>query len=110
MGKFVIKKRNNGEFQFSLQANNGQPILTSEGYLSKAGCENGIASVKINEKNTTMFELKESPNRKFYFNLKASNGHVIGTSEMYESIGGRANGVVSVIINAQNAAIEDQTR
>lgn len=40
MGKFVIKKRSNGEFQFNLHAGNGQVILSSEGYASKAGCEN----------------------------------------------------------------------
>jgi len=31
MGKFVISKRKNGEFQFNLLAGNGQVILTSEG-------------------------------------------------------------------------------
>ncbi|WP_235528541.1 DUF1508 domain-containing protein [Pedobacter sp. Leaf194] len=48
MGKFVIKKRTNGEFQFNLDAGNGQPILASEGYASKAGCESGIDSVRVN--------------------------------------------------------------
>ncbi|MCH5687292.1 YegP family protein [Niabella sp. W65] len=46
MGKFVISKRTNGEFQFNLKAGNGQVILTSEGYANKSGCENGIESVK----------------------------------------------------------------
>jgi uncharacterized protein YegP (UPF0339 family) len=35
MGKFVISKRKNGEYQFNLLAGNGQVILTSEGYASK---------------------------------------------------------------------------
>ena len=30
MGKFVITKRKNGEFQFSLKATNGQEILGSD--------------------------------------------------------------------------------
>ena len=29
MGKFVVSKRSNGEFQFSLKADNGQTILSS---------------------------------------------------------------------------------
>ena len=33
MGKFVITKRANGEFQFNLKAGNGQTILASEGTL-----------------------------------------------------------------------------
>ena len=45
-GKFVISKRSNGEYQFNLKASNGQVVLTSEGYKDRAGCENGIASVK----------------------------------------------------------------
>ena len=48
MGKFVISTRKNGEFQFNLKAGNGQIILSSEGYKTKASCENGIASVKNN--------------------------------------------------------------
>ena len=47
MGKFVIKKVATG-IKFDLKAGNGEVIATSEGYKSKAGCENGIASVKKN--------------------------------------------------------------
>ena len=48
MGKFVISKRKSGEFQFNLKAGNGQTILASEGYTTKASCENGVESVKKN--------------------------------------------------------------
>ena len=48
MGKFVVTVRKNGEFQFNLKATNGQVILTSEGYNTKAACLNGIESVKKN--------------------------------------------------------------
>ena len=48
MGKFVITKRKNGEFQFNLKAGNGQVIGSSEMYSSVAACENGIESVKKN--------------------------------------------------------------
>ena len=37
-----------GEFRFRLKARNGQIIATSEGYVSKASCENGIESVRKN--------------------------------------------------------------
>ena len=39
------------------------------------------------------------------FNLKASNGQVIGTSEMYESTSGMENGITSVRNNAPNASV-----
>ncbi|MBF4516764.1 YegP family protein [Flavobacterium sp. ANB] len=109
MGKFVITKRANGEFQFNLKAGNGQTILTSEGYSSKAGATNGIESVKTNSQDDSRFDRKESSNGKPYFNLKASNGQIIGNSEMYESTAARENGIESVKTNAPSATTDDQT-
>ena len=96
MGKFVITKRSNGEFQFNLKASNGQTILTSEGYSAKSSCENGIESVKKNAQDDSRFEKKTSSNGKYHFNLKATNGQIIGSSEMYESTAARDNGIESV--------------
>ena len=109
MGKFIIIKRTNGEFQFNLKASNGQVILTSEGYSTKYGCQNGIDSVKTNSSDDSKYDKKTSTNGKYYFNLKATNGQIIGTSEMYESASGRDNGIESVKANAPGAEIEDLT-
>lgn len=109
MGKFVISKRSNGEFQFSLKAGNGEIILNSEGYATKANCENGVASVQKNAQDDSKFELKTASNGKFYFCLKATNGQVIGTSGMYASEATRATGIDSVKNNAPTATVEDQT-
>lgn len=43
------------------------------------------------------------------FDLKASNGEVIATSEVYTSEAGCRKGVASVIKNAPVANVEDQT-
>ena len=107
MGKFVITKRTNGEYQFNLKAGNGQVILTSEGYSSKANCQNGVDSVKTNSQIDERFERKTASNGKPYFNLKASNGQVIGMSEIYESTSARDNGIESVKNNAPTAPTED---
>ncbi|MCT3806182.1 hypothetical protein CMU96_10645 [Elizabethkingia anophelis] len=109
MGKFEISKRKNGEFQFNLKASNGQVILASEGYSTKTNCENGIESVKKNSQDDNKFDKKTSSNGKHYFNLKATNGQIIGTSEMYESAAGRDNGIASVKTNAPDASVEDTT-
>ncbi len=109
MGKFVISKRANGEFQFVLKAGNGQTILTSEGYSAKASCTNGIESVRTNSQDDSKYDKKTSSNNKYYFNLKASNGQIIGTSEMYESEQARDNGIASVKSNAPDATVEDTT-
>ena len=109
MGKFEITNRKNGEFQFNLKAGNGQVILTSEGYKAKAGCNNGIESVKKNSQDDNRFKSLEAKNGKPYFNLTSTNGQIIGTSEMYESTSSRDNGIVSVTKNAPDAQIYDLT-
>ena len=106
MGKFVISTRTNGEFQFNLKADNGQVILTSEGYTTRAACENGIESVRKNSGDDARYERKRSTNDKHYFNLKAANGQVIGSSEMYESSAAMENGIASVKKNAPDATLE----
>jgi len=109
MGKFVITTRSNGEFQFNLKAGNGQTILASEGYTTKAACENGIESVRKNAGDDDRYERKTSSNGKPFFNLKAGNGQIIGSSEMYESEASRENGIESVKKNAPDAEVDDQT-
>lgn len=109
MATFIITKRVNGEYQFNLEAGNGKTILTSEGYSSKANCENGIESVKANAPYDSNYDRLTSSNSKYYFNLKASNGRIIGTSQMYEAASGRDTGIESVKTNAPHAGIDDQT-
>ncbi|HRH65023.1 MAG TPA: YegP family protein [Bacteroidia bacterium] len=109
MGTFEIIKRTNGEFQFNLKSGNGQIILTSEGYTTKAKCENGIESVRISSQDDSLFFRQISSNDKQFFNLKASNGQIVGTSQMYETTAAMVNGIVSVKTNAKEARIVDQT-
>lgn len=46
------------------------------------------------------FEIKQSTNSKFHFNLKAGNGQIILSSEMYETKSACENGIASVKKNA----------
>jgi uncharacterized protein YegP (UPF0339 family) len=55
------------------------------------------------------FVLKKGSTGKFRFNLVATNGQVIATSEAYESKASAINGIESVKRNAPNAEIDDQT-
>jgi len=105
MAKFEIYTDKRGEFRFRLKASNGQAILASEGYKAKASCTSGIESVRKNSQDDSRFERLESKNGKPYFNLKASNGQVIGNSEMYESTSGMENGIASVKKNALGAEV-----
>lgn len=109
MGKFVITTRKSGEFQFNLEAGNGEVILTSEGYETKAGCKNGILSVQTNSHLRDRYREHESANGQFYFVLVAGNGQTIGTSEMYKSKSGRDGGIASVIENGRSEVVDDLT-
>lgn len=55
--KFEVYKDKAGEYRFRLKAANGQVIATSEGYTTKAACENGIESVKKNAAEATIEEI-----------------------------------------------------
>ena len=105
MGKFEITLRKNGEFQFNLKASNGEIILTSEGYKTKAACLNGVESVKKNSVEEARYEKKVAANGKPFFNLKATNGQIIGNSQMYASERTRDNGIASVMKHATEAKI-----
>ena len=54
------------------------------------------------------FVIKETKTG-FTFRLKAGNGEIIGTSEVYKAESSCKNGIASVAKNAPIAAIEDQT-
>jgi hypothetical protein len=103
--KFELYTDKAGEFRFRLKAGNGENILASEGYKQKSSCENGIESVKKNASEDARYERKETASGKFMFNLKATNGQVVGTSQSYTSASGRDNGIESVMRNAPEAAV-----
>lgn len=107
MGKFEINTDKSGKFRFNLKAGNGQVILSSQGYSSKDGCENGIESVKKHSQDDGNFERNTAKDGSPFFNLKASNGQVIGNSEMYSSESAMENGIASVKKNAPGASVEE---
>lgn len=108
-GKYVLKKAKNGKFFFNLQASNGQPILSSEMYESRGSALSGIDSVRKNGVIETSFDRLIAKDGSPYFNLKAANGHIVGHSEMYSSVAARDIGIASVMKNAADAALDDQS-
>jgi uncharacterized protein YegP (UPF0339 family) len=108
-GKFELKKSAGGKFMFTLKAANGRVILTSETYSSRAAAQDGIKSVKKAAGKDSSFERKMSKKGEPYFALKASNGEIVGSSEMYSSTSAMEGGVASVKENAPDAEIDDLT-
>lgn len=105
-GTFELKSTAAGQFRFNLKAANGEIILTSEQYEARPAAENGIDSVRRNSAEDARFERKTSKKGEPYFVLKATNGQVIGTSEMYSSTAAMENGIASVKKNGPTAKLK----
>lgn len=108
-GKFELKKAKDGQFMFNLKASNGQVILTSELYKTRASAENGIESVRKNAGREGAFETRTNSKGEPYFILKATNGQEIGRSEYYSGKAAMDNGIASVQKNAPDAKVDDVT-
>jgi uncharacterized protein len=108
MAKFeVYQSGKKEEFRFRLKADNGQIILSSEGYTSKAACLNGIESVKKNSADSKKFTKTKTPSNMFRFALIAANNQIIGTSQNYKSERGCKNGIESVKRVAAKSVIKE---
>jgi uncharacterized protein YegP (UPF0339 family) len=108
MAKFeVYQSGKKNEFRFRLKADNGQTILSSEPYSSRAACLNGISAVKKNAKDPKRVAKTKTPSKMFRFAIKAGNNEIIGTSQNYKSESGCNNGIDSVARNAVKAGIKD---
>jgi uncharacterized protein len=92
---FDLFKGADGQFYFNLVASNYEVILSSEGYTRRTGAINGVLSVLDNAGFRGNFEVNQASNGQYYFNLKAGNGQIIGTSELYVTRAGADNGIAS---------------
>ena len=108
--KFDLKQGGSGQFMFNLKAGNGEVILTSELYKQKQSAIDGIDSVKDNAGDDTRYERKTAKNGQAFFVLTATNGQVIGKSEMYSLVSAMENGIQSVKKNGPVATIQDSTK
>ena len=104
MATFELYTDKAGQFRFRLKAGNGENILASQGYTTKASALNGIDSVKTNAPDDANYECKTT-DAGASFNLLAANMQVVGTSQVYTTEGSRDNGIESVKKNAPIANI-----
>lgn len=105
-GWYELKQNEKGQYSFALKAGNGEVILRSEQYESKSAAENGIASVQKNSGVEARYDRKDSTDGRFYFNLKAGNHQVIGSSQMYKSAVSRDGGIESVKTNGSSTTVK----
>jgi uncharacterized protein YegP (UPF0339 family) len=70
-------------WRFNVYAANGAIVLTSESYTTEAAALNGAFSTVENGQSAAAYEIRTGTSGKYYFVLKASNGEIVGTSQMY---------------------------
>lgn len=108
-GSFEFKKAANGKFHFNLNASNGEIILQSQMYASRATARTGIASVQAHSPKAERYNKLKAANGKSYFTPRAGNNQVIANSQMYASSASRDAGIASVRANGQTAIITDNS-
>ena len=106
---FELSKAADGQFRFALKGDNGKTLLASELYRSKDSAQAGIASVQKNAGSEERYEKKVATNGKFFFNLKAANSQVIGTSQMFASEAERDAGLAAARASGPTATVRDAT-
>jgi uncharacterized protein YegP (UPF0339 family) len=105
---FELSKSSNGQFNFVLKSAD-HVLLRSEQYQSKQSAQNAIASIQANSPHDARYDKKVSSNGKPYFNLKAANHEIIGTSPMFESEQARDDSVALVKANGASTTVKDKT-
>ncbi len=68
---------------FRLRAGNGEIVLGSEGYTSKAGALGGIESVRANGASAASYQIIETADGEFAIRLVAKNGEIVARGESY---------------------------
>lgn len=107
MAEFQIRLSANDQYYFNFIDANSNVVLRSEQYTTKSACKNGIDSVKTNAPLNNRYDKQTASDGKYYFNLKAGNGEIIGTSKMYTSSADRDAGIDFVKSQAPTAAVKD---
>ena len=119
--KYQLYKDKAGKYRFRLVAENGKYIVYGEAYERRKSCLNGIESVRKNSgspiEDTTIdspkipfpkYQILVDKAGEYRFNLSASNGEVVASSEGYSSKRGCLNGIETVR-RIGNSEVEDLT-
>ena len=110
-GYFVLikNKKLDQPYHWVLKAPNHEVILKSENYASKHGALNGIESTQKHCPFDENYQRLEASDGNHYFNLRAKNHEIIGTSETYTTKAMRDHGIEAVKNYGITPYIKDET-
>lgn len=82
---FELNKNDDGQLTFSLKADNGDMILSSDKtYFSKGSAANDIKTVQSSCRYDNFYE-RQKDGGKHFFNLQAPDHRVLAKSPLFES-------------------------
>ena len=105
----IKNKKLDQPYHWVLKAPNHEVILKSENYASKHGALNGIESTQKHCPFDENYQRLEASDASHYFNLKAKNHEIIGTSETYTTKVMRDHGIEAVKNYGITSYIKDET-
>ena len=97
----------NEPFSFIFVNAEGKTIVKSENYSQKTSARNGIESVRKNCQDDSRYEMKVSSNGKSFFNIKSTNGQIVGTSALFANEEERSAAIVELKSNSADAQITE---
>lgn len=101
VGQFEVFKGLSGKYFFHLRARNGEIVLQSQAYGTKASATSGVASVQTNGLSAARYTVLAAVDGRYYFTLKAANGQVIAMSQLYATRSNAERGMNTVIALVQ---------
>ncbi|MGE0228883.1 MAG: YegP family protein [Dehalococcoidia bacterium] len=106
---FELTTTSNGQYRFSLRTADGDTLLNSETYVQKSSAQNGIESVQANAPQDGRYDRLTASDGRAYFNLKAANGQVIGTSPMHATDAARDAAIEATKTEGTSTRVDDKT-
>ncbi len=106
--KIILRKSEAAEpFSFVFVDDNEKTLIKSENYKQKTSAKNGIESVKKNCLEDSRYEFKEAKNGKLFFNIKSTNGQVVGTSGFFDDVKQRDEAIAYIKANATKTQTQE---
>ena len=95
--RFQVFRGLDQKYYFHLRAGNGEIVLQSQGYSSRAGANGGVSSVQQNGADARRYQVLPAADGKFYFVLRAANGQIIGRGQTYATKASAERGVAGCV-------------
>lgn len=106
--KVILKKSEAASpFSFTFTNKEGKMLIKSESYKQKTSAKNGIESVRTNCLLDERYEMKSAKNGKLFFNIKASNGQIVGTSAFFDNEADKKSAITYLKKYAPKATLEE---